>query len=256
MPENIYPIVKFIPGGVYRLLFPSGKSYIGQAKNIEERHKFYKNGNCEKQPILCSALKKYGWNNVKKEVLIYTNQLVERNFWEKWYIMQFDSMKNGYNCTMGGEGIEGYIHTKEARLKISQVQKGKKRKPFTKEHIQKISDSNKGKLRSKETRKNMSNAHKGIPLSEEHIKNISIANIGLQSGKNHPMYGKRQKDETKLKMSNSHKGKIFTEEHKRNIKLARKAYFQKRKLNTQPQADTPQFLHCLQPSTRINVPSC
>lgn len=51
--------------------------------------------------------------------------------------------------------------SEETKRKISEAKKGKKRKPFSKEH-----------------KKRLSEAHKGKHLSEEHKKKISKANCG------------------------------------------------------------------------------
>ena len=47
---------------------------------------------------------------------------------EQCYIALYDTTNRnkGYNITLGGEGICGYKHTKEARKKMSEARKGKK----------------------------------------------------------------------------------------------------------------------------------
>ena len=82
--------------GIYKLTSPSGKTYIGQSICIRERFSKYKRMNCEDQPKLHNALKKYGVNNFIYEIIeiCSRNMLDER---EKYYIAQYDSIKNGYN---------------------------------------------------------------------------------------------------------------------------------------------------------------
>ena len=82
--------------------------------------------------------------------------------------------------------------------RISKI--GKKRKEFSEEHKQNISNSKKGNKRppfSDETRLKMSLQRKGISLSNEHKRNISISLKGLYVGEKNPMYGKNHSNETK-----------------------------------------------------------
>ena len=54
---------------IYKLTSPNGKIYIGQAININRRFSSYRNLNCKEQPKLYNSIKKYGWENFKKEIL-------------------------------------------------------------------------------------------------------------------------------------------------------------------------------------------
>ena len=53
-----------------------------------------------------NSIRKWGWNAFEGRVLeeVYEEDLNEL---EKFYIEQFDSFKNGYNSTLGGEGTRG-----------------------------------------------------------------------------------------------------------------------------------------------------
>jgi group I intron endonuclease len=72
-----------------------------------------------------------------------------------------------------------------------------------------IGDGNRGKIRSKETKKLLSDINSGSnhpmfgkTLSIETRKKLSM----IKQGENHPMFGKKHTEETKRKMSDSHKG--------------------------------------------------
>lgn len=84
----------------------NGKVYIGQTHfTIEHRWKQHqKNFNIEhrKQPLYC-AFAKYGIENfdVEKIEEIECDKLDER---EIYWIAYYDSFKNGYNATLGGDG--------------------------------------------------------------------------------------------------------------------------------------------------------
>jgi len=95
---------------VYRHIFPNSKSYIGiTSKSPEQR---WLNGEGYKGQFVYKPIKKYGWNNIKHEIL-YTNlTLEEANVREKECIKTFNTYaykKNakGYNCTLGGDGTCG-----------------------------------------------------------------------------------------------------------------------------------------------------
>lgn len=46
--------------GIYKLTSPSGKSYVGQSINIEKRLNRYRIMQCNGQPGIFRAIKKYG----------------------------------------------------------------------------------------------------------------------------------------------------------------------------------------------------
>lgn len=54
---------------IYKLTAPNGKVYIGQAININRRFSSYRNLSCKEQQKLYNSIKKYGWDNFKKEIL-------------------------------------------------------------------------------------------------------------------------------------------------------------------------------------------
>lgn len=87
----------------------NGKSYIGQSIKLEkrkeehERHYLNSNHSCYNTKFYC-ALRKYGLNNFSYEILehgVYSSQ--ELNELEIYYINYYDSYKNGYNSTLGGD---------------------------------------------------------------------------------------------------------------------------------------------------------
>lgn len=86
----------------------NNKAYIGYARNIEDRfatHKsraFYENKEYEK--TLYRAFRKYGLENFKFEVLLECEVEALANN-EILLIKKYDTYKNGYNETEGGEGV-------------------------------------------------------------------------------------------------------------------------------------------------------
>lgn len=94
-------------GFIYRLLFPSGKSYVGQTirKRVSDRWRAHKNradshsGSCR---ALNNAIRKYGWESIEKSVLACV-QDSELDRAEVEFIAKFDTYHNGYNLTPGGD---------------------------------------------------------------------------------------------------------------------------------------------------------
>ena len=93
------------------------KSYIGQTRqnNVELRWgnngSGYKPLNDKNYTKFWNAICKYGWDSFNHDVLdIVENESVEElvkelNKLEKQYIKKYDSYYNGYNSTVGGEGV-------------------------------------------------------------------------------------------------------------------------------------------------------
>ena len=62
------------------------------------------------QPYFYRAILKYGWDNIKHEVLTIVKTREEAIALEVHYIKEYNSNnpKYGYNNTEGGDGISGY----------------------------------------------------------------------------------------------------------------------------------------------------
>ena len=237
---------------IYKLTFPNNKVYIGQTKqDINKR--FGNNGiKYNRCPLIWKAIQKYGWNNVKKEILLDNLTLEESNNAEINYIVNvyksFDS-KNGYNISYGGknmphreetkkkisEGNKGKIVSEETRNKLSNDRKGKHYSITTEfkkgQHVSvstefkkgmipwnkgkkcpQISEKMKGRVISEETKKKISEGNKGKKLSLETIEKMKLTKI-----KHGPYI---ITEETRQKMSLAQKGRKLSEEHKEKLRLA------------------------------------
>lgn len=124
--------------GIYRFYNKkNGKSYIGQSIDIGERlyaHKRYIKRN-DQQQVIYRAFRKYGIENFCVEILtiLPKDKNIKENLdlCEKIYINFFDSYKNGYNSTIGGDGgILGHKMSEESKRKLSIAQKGIKKDPL------------------------------------------------------------------------------------------------------------------------------
>lgn len=129
--------------GIYKITSPSGKIYIGQSVNIEERKKSYENLWCEKQSKIYLSIKKYGWDLHVFEIqeLLSREELDKR---EIHWISFYNSVEKGLNLTTGGK----YYKASKEKLEKQSIKKG-------------IKHANHGKVASEETKLKMSNAQKG-----------------------------------------------------------------------------------------------
>lgn len=57
--------------GIYTILSPSGKIYVGQSWDLIKRRSYYKNIKRKTQPKIYSSIKKYGWAAHKFKVMIH-----------------------------------------------------------------------------------------------------------------------------------------------------------------------------------------
>lgn len=148
---------------VYKHTFPNEKVYIGITK--QSVNKRWLNGfGYITQRLMWSAIQKYGWENIKHEILFDNLTNEEAQEYEKETIKKYRSNKSkyGYNLTTGGNGTN---------LKYP-----------TAKQISKMAKSKVGKKYSPETRQRMSNAHKAEKaywynkhLSEQTKQKISMA---------------------------------------------------------------------------------
>jgi group I intron endonuclease len=103
--NNIYGFIYILRNEINDFL------YIGQTTNIEHRWLQYSKYQCKAQSKLYKALKTYGIDNFKLEVLETINNCMMAedilNYWEKFYIKLFNTVKQGYNSQSGG-----YTHRK------------------------------------------------------------------------------------------------------------------------------------------------
>ena len=146
---------------IYKHTTPSNKIYIGiTSRNPIKR---WNNGNGYRKNIhFFRAIVKYGWNNIKHEILYTDLTEKEAKTKEIELIAQYNStnINFGYNITKGGDTRASM--SEETRLKMISKLKGQKR---TEE--QKLKYKKAAILRPKR-----------LFLSEEHKQKISKSLIG------------------------------------------------------------------------------
>lgn len=147
---------------VYKVTFPNDKVYIGiTSKGLEFRKKkhysecFNKNTNYK----FHNALRKYTDKEIW-EVIDTAKDWETLCSLEQIYIQFYDSYKNGYNSTLGGDGSVGLVISEETKQKMRgprpQTSKALKGKKKSKAHCEALSKACKGRIISKKARKKIS----------------------------------------------------------------------------------------------------
>lgn len=164
---------------IYRITnLVNGKTYIGQHMYKVLDDKYMGSGTLIKR-----AIKKYGINSFKKEILVFNVSCKSQiDLLEKVFIeseRKKVGTRNCYNIAKGGGG--GGPWTEEHRKYMSELFS---RRTFSEEHKKKLrgrtfSDEHKKKI-SEKAKLRPSN-RKGVKLSDETKKKISEANKGKHS---------------------------------------------------------------------------
>ena len=160
---------------VYKHTTPSNKVYIGiTGQNPLKRW----GGGCnyKNQKHFYSAILKYGWDNIKHEILFDNLTKGKACEIEKRLIAEYKATdrRYGYNESSGGEsGAAGVIVSAETRHKLSEARKGEKNHNYGKH----LSAETKRKLSvlNKERFKHEKHWNLGNKYSEEQRKKLSIA---------------------------------------------------------------------------------
>lgn len=133
-------------------------SYIGYSKqSINTRWKqHYKQALKEdKNRKFYNAIRKYGIDAWVLEIIDTAVDAAEAKNKEIEYIKQYNSYHAGYNSTLGGDGNNGIIMSKESNNARSKKLKGIKKSADTVEKF-------KQRTQSETTREKISNSHKGM----------------------------------------------------------------------------------------------
>lgn len=183
--------------GIYKITNPSGRIYIGKSVNVVIRFQEHRSDPIKRkqrkkyvEPILNNSMIKYGPTNHFYEI-IKECPVPELNFWEKHFILLFDTYntKHGMNCTSGGDGgMAGVKLSEEHKKRIGDAQRGEKNhrwgKKMTPDQAEKHRVSllgNKSTLGQKQSAETIAKRilkTKGLKRTSETIKRMSEANKG------------------------------------------------------------------------------
>lgn len=118
---------------VYIHTTPSGKVYIGITSNVPEYRwnngKGYKTSSC-----FYNAIKKYGWENIKHEILYsgLTKEEAEKKEILLIKLYRADDRHYGYNLMSGGHASSK--HSEETKAKLSKAHSGKNNWNYGRKH--------------------------------------------------------------------------------------------------------------------------
>lgn len=109
--------------GIYKLVFPSGKGYVGQSRDIAQRWSRYRTLKVShKNTPVDNAILKYGWENVEKFVICECTE-VELNYLEGVHMLKEGTKSpSGYNLRDAGNA--GFHHP-STREKMKSTWAGK-----------------------------------------------------------------------------------------------------------------------------------
>lgn len=164
---------------VYKLTAPNGKVYIGITSRDPKRR--WNAGNGYKyNKHFYGAIKKYGWENIIKEILYSGVSQEEAYRLEKELILKYRSNQReyGYNKSFGGDKTVKGLHWKRTEESVQKSVEKRKGRKATEETKQKLSESLKkyyvdhepyfkGKKLPEETKAKISNSLK--KWNEEHV---------------------------------------------------------------------------------------
>ena len=184
--------------GIYKIISPSGKIYIGQSTDVENRWEMYERLACKQQLKLYNSLKKYGPKNhiFDKIEECSVDKLIELEIYYKQQVIDKFGWENALFHHIYDLGTGG---------------------PMSEETKQKISKSNKGRIFSDETKQKIRNS----PNRKENISKAKLGkpnpNAKLANQGNTYRRGKTMSDETKQKIGISNEGRKHSLETRKGM---------------------------------------
>ena len=157
--------------GIYKIISPTNKIYIGQSIDILNRIRYYKHPNsCRQQFKLQNSINKYGWDKHKFEIIEECDIKIlneRERYWQDYY----NSFKNGLNCRL--------TTSNDKSGKVSQETKNKTRNKLLGHEVlqttkNKIGLANSGRTVTTETRNKISknNGRGTAKLSDMEVHDI------------------------------------------------------------------------------------
>ena len=191
--------------GIYKWTSPSGKSYIGQAINLNRRYKeFTTNPDNYVYTSVDSAIdrarRKYRNFTEWKYEIVKTCTIDELNDLEKYYIAQFDTTnsRKGYNSTKGGDGTKGVkwgTDKQKEAVKNRRTYEGTENPNYGKHHTEETKEKiRQARLGSKQTLETIKKKSKPViqySLDGEFIKEwIGASQVMKELGIDKSLIGK------------------------------------------------------------------
>lgn len=166
---------------VYKHTTPNNKVYIGITKQSDVKRRWLGGSGYVNNEHFYKAIKKYGWENIRHEIIAEALTEEEAQSMEMALIAKYHSNNKafGYNKTSGGEA---------------------------------------GKTYTEESKKNISNALKKVYLERPELKRFGSENPMFgKRGADNPNYGRKASAETCSKISAKAKERVYTEEIRKKM---------------------------------------
>ena len=140
---------------------PTGKKYIGQT--VKEKHRKRQHINHCKTGVdnkFYRAVRKYGWDNFVYGIIDdYNDEILNEQ--EIFYIDKYDTYRNGYNSTIGGEGCRGFVPSKDTKRKQSISAKNRSNPPHNKKYFTEEEKKEAKRKRDREYQQRVKEKRKG-----------------------------------------------------------------------------------------------
>lgn len=216
--------------GIYKIVSPSGKVYVGLSRDIEKRFGQYKRHECNKQRKVFNSIKKYGadkheFSTIHELPIDVTDDVL--GSYEAFYLDAYISSGHEMLNIKGG-GYYGKMAEETKRLigensKIHMIGKTPPNKGMTFEEFYGIE-------RAAELKNKMSKSAMGKKISKEAL----IKRSEFFKKNPHPNKGRKWDEAHCKKLSEAHigkpnlsKGSKRTEETKNKMRVAKQMYFKK-----------------------------
>lgn len=174
--------------GIYKIISPSGKVYIGQSWDIRHRHSSYKRRGANKQPLLHRSFEKYSAAAHQFKVIHTLPSDCEQLVMDQYEQLYMDAYKNAGITLLNvrGAGATGK-HSEVSKRKMSESKKGipTKGTKRTEEEKRRISEFHKGKKWalgrrcSEEAKRKLSLANKGRKMTDEWCQKNKVRLKGI-----------------------------------------------------------------------------
>lgn len=160
--------------GIYIIISPSGRVYIGESKDIYNRwfKGYFKFRSCKGQTRLYRSFIKYGVTNHIFQIIeecSFENLKQRERFWQDFYDV---CSYKGLNCKLTKTDEKKQELSQITKNKISKSRLGKKLSEETMVKIRALADKKRGIPRTEEVKANMRAGRIGIKFTQEHIDNI------------------------------------------------------------------------------------
>jgi group I intron endonuclease len=144
------------------------QGYIGVSKNPDRR--WLEHGKRSPNLYLKNAIKKYGWDNLIKEVIL----IGEETYCYDLEAKIRSTKQTGWNIAEGGAKPPSMLGLRGAQTSMF----GKKHSKETREKMKGRVSPNKGKTLNAETKEKLRQAHVGKKHSEKTIEKMRVVKIG------------------------------------------------------------------------------